>query len=128
MSALLAVGVGAALGGVGRYALGQMLPTVGSSAEGFPYNTLAANLLGALLIGLVWGLWRAEPWFIAWGRSFFVIGVLGGFTTFSALALEAVVLTEAGRSLTAIVYVLSTTVLGILCTLLGYVLTRSVAS
>ena len=93
-------------------------------ADGFPANTLFVNLLGVLLIGLCWGFWRETAWFLDWGRAFLVVGVLGGFTTFSALALEAVQLLEGGRVATALVYVLSTAFLGILCTLLGYWLTR----
>ena len=118
---LLLIAAGAALGALLRYAASVGLSTID---EGFPYNTLFVNLLGAALIGLCWGLWRDEAWFFAWGRAFILIGLLGGFTTFSALSLEVVQLLEAGRAVTALTYVLSTAILGILATLLAYLLVR----
>lgn len=115
--------LGAALGAALRYGASTLLPTVD---QGFPVNTLVVNLLGAALIGLAWGLWRDEPWFFNWGRAFLMIGFLGGFTTFSALALETLQLVEAGRGWVAAGYVLSTTILGILCTLFSYLAVRQI--
>ncbi|MEM1432888.1 MAG: fluoride efflux transporter CrcB [Pseudomonadota bacterium] len=117
----LLIAAGAAVGALLRYAASTLLTTID---QGFPYNTLFVNLLGAALIGLCWGLWRDEAWFFAWGRAFLLIGLLGGFTTFSALSLEVVQLLDAGRALTALTYVLSTIILGILSTLLAYLLVR----
>lgn len=118
---LVLIAAGAVLGALLRYGASAVLPTID---QGFPYNTLFVNLVGAALIGLCWGLWRDEAWFFAWGRAFLLIGLLGGFTTFSALSLEVVQLLDSGRSLMALGYVLSTAFLGILSTLLAYLLVR----
>lgn len=118
---LLLIATGAALGALLRYAASVAFLTID---QGFPYNTLFVNVVGAALIGLCWGLWRDEAWFFAWGRAFILIGVLGGFTTFSALSLEVVQLLDTGRAPAALAYVLSTAILGILATLLAYLLVR----
>lgn len=89
LTALLAVGTGAALGAWLRWILGMLLnpffPTL-------PLGTLAANMLGGLLMGLALGVFAhyqslAPPW-----RLFISTGFLGGLTTFSTFSGEAVTL------------------------------------
>jgi CrcB protein len=72
---------------------------------GFPVGTLAINIVGSCLIGVV-----AEYWAIRSGlpqplRLFLMTGILGGFTTFSAFSLETALLWERGQPVLAIVYV-----------------------
>lgn len=89
-SLLLAVGVGGALGAMGRYGVSALsLRLLGPN---FPWGTLAVNVLGSAAMGLfiVW-LATREP-HPAMTRAFIATGVLGGFTTFSTFALEAVML------------------------------------
>ncbi len=98
--AILAVASGGALGAVARYLISIAL----AGGDGFPWATLAANLLGCLAIGLAWASWAQLGWFQQWGRAFLVVGVLGGFTTFSAFSLETLLLVAADRFAAAAIY------------------------
>lgn len=110
---LAAVSVGGALGSCARYALSLALPAGGS---GFPWGTFAANVLGCALIGVLMVLVseggravRAHPL----ARPFLGVGVLGGFTTFSAYAADSALLS--GREAAMAVVYLGGTLLGALC-------------
>ncbi len=85
----------------------------------FPWATLAINIAGSFAIGLLWGFGQQQPWFDSWGRYLLVVGVLGGFTTFSAFSLETVALMETGRQVQALGYVLASVLLCVLMALLG---------
>lgn len=87
------VAIGGALGALARYAVSMLLFVPGQ----FPWTTLAINIAGSFGIGLVWGLGHQQPWFEQWGRYLLVVGLLGGFTTFSAFSLETLGLVEGGR-------------------------------
>jgi CrcB protein len=79
--ALLVVAAGGAVGSAARYAVSVALP---HGRSDLPLGTLLVNVVGCLLLGVLVGAWpRAR-----WARPFLGTGVLGGFTTFSALALE----------------------------------------
>ena len=90
---LLYVALGGALGAVGRYLASALMPSAGA----FPWATLGVNLAGCLGIGLAWGAWSHLQWFQEWGRALLVVGVLGGFTTFSAFSLETLQFIAAQR-------------------------------
>lgn len=112
----LAVALGSALGGLMRYGLARLWPnTVGE----WPRATMAVNLLGCFAIGAayVWFLHRpgvSEHW-----RLFCMTGVLGGFTTWSAFALETQLLLGAGLQLRAILYAAATVIGCLLAAWLG---------
>jgi len=85
------VGAGGALGAIARYGVGGLVhrnPTL----AGFPFGTLAVNLLGCLLIGLGAGLADARQAFTPEARLFVFVGLLGGFTTFSSFGYETMAL------------------------------------
>ncbi len=105
-NALVWVALGGALGAVGRFLIGTWLFVSGQ----FPWATLTINLAGSLGIGLLWGLGHQQPWFEQWGRYLIVVGLLGGFTTFSAFSLETVGLVEDQRWGGAVVYVVASVV------------------
>ena len=107
MSGLAAVALGGALGAVVRYLMSVAFASVPAHGGGFPWATLTVNLAGCLGIGLVWANWSHSSWFDDWGRAFLVVGVLGGFTTFSAFSFETLMLAEAGRWGAAAAYVLA---------------------
>ncbi len=98
MSAVLAVGLGGALGAVGRYGI-SLLPLKGA----FPWLTLATNVLGALLIGFVAGA-AAEHTVSPNMELFWKTGVCGGFTTFSTFSMETLHLLEEGRMTAGLLY------------------------
>jgi len=91
--AYLLAAVGGALGALARWAVALALPR---PSGGWPWATLAVNLTGCLLIGVLLAVLGARrPDDDRW-RTFLGAGVLGGFTTFSAFAVEVVDLLEAG--------------------------------
>ncbi|MCZ4272877.1 fluoride efflux transporter CrcB [Maritalea porphyrae] len=111
MSYLL-VGLGGALGAMGRHSVGQLVMRFG--LIGFPYATMIVNVIGSFIIGVVIGyLAKTTP---EWGQSvrlFLATGFCGGFTTFSAFSLDAIVLYERGQVMAAAGYVGLSVVLSI---------------
>lgn len=108
MRAVLAVLAGGALGTGARLAIDVLLPHGGAA---FPLGTLLVNLAGSLVLGLlVARVWPTAP---DWLKAGLGPGLLGSFTTFSALALSAVELTAEGAGLVAVLYVAASLVGGI---------------
>ena len=109
------VGLGGALGAMARYGISVLLPSFDPSRH-FPLATLTANAVGSVLIGLVvaslfTGAKLGDEW-----RLLVVVGLLGGFTTFSAFSLETLMLFQAGRPAVAALYAaLSVAVIPALC-------------
>jgi CrcB protein len=121
MKLALAIGFGSFIGGTLRYLISGFFQVRYSAA--FPFATLTVNLLGCLLIGVVFGFFDKG----SMGNDlklFITTGILGGFTTFSAFSQETFNLIRAGQTSTALVYVLASVVLGILLTFIGYSLHR----
>jgi len=100
LAASLSVAAGGAVGAWLRFVAGRLI-----GANPFPYATLTVNVLGSLAMGLLAG-WLArhgesgEPWRLLLG-----VGVLGGFTTFSAFSLEIALMIERGAMAQAAAYV-----------------------
>lgn len=101
VNAFLLVGLGGALGAMARFGVGRL---VGPS--NFPWATLAVNIAGGLLMGLLAG-WLTGRGGSEGTRLFLGVGVLGGFTTFSAFSLEVMLLAERGATALAGAYVLA---------------------
>lgn len=125
MKLILAIAVGGALGSVGRYAVStQMVRWLGTS---FPYGTLAVNVAGSLVMGLIVEA-VARGWAVApeW-RAFLTIGILGGFTTFSAFSLDTANLIERAALGSAALYVGASVVASVAGLFAGLWLMRVVA-
>jgi fluoride exporter len=116
MKILLAIGIGSFLGGIFRYLLSQFIQTKILST--FPFGTLGVNILGCLLIGVVFGLSDKGNLSQEW-RLFLATGVLGGFTTFSAFSNETVNMLRDGQFWYAAAYILSSIFLGLVATFIG---------
>ena len=125
MQAAIIVFLGAGLGGAARYGLNGIVTRM--MGTGFPFGILLVNLLGCFVMGIVAG------WFALRGetstslRLFLMTGVLGGFTTFSAFALDTATLWERNAPGSAAIYVLAS-VLGSLAALgAGLAVARAMA-
>lgn len=116
MKIILAIGTGSFIGGIMRYLLSQAVQSKFLSA--FPFGTLVVNILGCLLIGVVFGISERGNMTNEW-RLFLATGLLGGFTTFSAFSNETVGLLRDGQFFYASAYVISSVVIALLATFLG---------
>lgn len=112
----LLAALGGAVGALARWAVAAALP---ASPGGWPWSTLAVNVLGCLLLGALLGTLAARAVEPAWARPFLAVGVLGGFTTYSAVALEVVALGDAGRVGIAAAYVTASVLGGVLAVAAG---------
>jgi CrcB protein len=117
MVSLLWVMGGGAVGSGLRYLIAGGIQ--GSVSSGFPYGTLAVNVVGCLLIGILsagfGSLWTVSET----TRLAVIIGVLGGFTTFSSFGNDTLTLLNAGRMGEAILYVSVSNFAGLLAVWLG---------
>ena len=117
-----AVAIGGALGALGRYWFSSLLYKQFGTA--FPYGTLGVNVVGSLLMGVVFVLIQdrglPEPWRLA-----LAVGLLGAFTTFSTFSLDALLLVEQGFVAKAVLYTLASVVLCLLAAAAGIWMTRS---
>lgn len=122
MKILLSVALGGAIGATARHLVGSQVWTW--LAAGFPWTTLAVNVVGSFILGVIVAM-TAFVWSpSAPLRAFIVVGVLGGFTTFSAFSLEVVLLAERDRLETAVLYALASFSLAVGALFVGLRLTR----
>ncbi len=119
----LLVGAGGCLGAMSRYAVQQISLF---DREKF-WSTVDVNLLGCLLIGILWGVFNhyGAP---RWVYCLFVIGLLGGFTTFSSFSLDAMLMLQSGRWLSFLTYILVSLIGGLALCGVGLWLTGKILS
>lgn len=129
-AASLNVAIGGGVGALARYQLGRgMTHWLGPQMiTAFPWATLAVNVLGSLAMGLLAG-WLArhgssygEQWRLLLG-----VGLLGGFTTFSAFSLELMLLVERGQAATAMTYAGVSVLAGLAALYVGMIVMRVAA-
>jgi fluoride exporter len=127
MSAFLLVFLGAGIGGALRH--GVNLGCARLCGTAFPWGTLTVNIVGSFVMGALAG-WLAFKAQHGWSqplRLFLTTGVLGGFTTFSAFSLDAVLLWERGQGGLAAVYVAVSVVASIAGLAAGLALVRALS-
>lgn len=109
-----------ALGG----ALGSVLRVLVGMAVVFPVGALTVNAVGSLLIGVCWALGVDK---VPGLFPFLMLGVLGGFTTFSTFSLDALKLVQTGQWSAAAAYVFASVALSLAAVVLGFILTGRLA-
>ena len=126
VAVLGAIGAGGALGAVARYSVSVALP---HGPGEFPLSTFVIDVSGCLLIGalvVVLTEVMGRPHQLA--RPFFGVGLLGGYTTFSAYTTEALALLDDGATSTALTYLFGTLLAAVLAVQTGVVATRAVVA
>jgi CrcB protein len=116
--------LGSGLGGVARYLTSTWMAA--RFGSGFPWGTFTVNVVGGLLIGLLATLADERGIIGPQARLFLVVGVLGGFTTFSSFSLETLRLAEGGELLPAAMNILANVALALLGATIGVGLGRLV--
>ena len=117
MYTYFSIAVGGALGSMARYATGVYVGRwLGTT---FPWGTLLINIFGSFLIGVF-----AESFALRWDtsqttRAFLIVGICGGYTTFSTFSLDVVTLINRGEALAAGAYIVASVVLGVLALYAG---------
>ena len=114
---IIAVGAGSFIGGIARYLVSLAMKGI---SKGFPWATVLVNLLGCLIIGLLWGfLSRNASESTSWGL-FLTVGLCGGFTTFSTFSKEALTMLQTGQIWGFASYIAISILAGIALVALGY--------
>jgi CrcB protein len=124
MSVVVSVAVGGALGAVSRYGLDRVIEQ--RSESSFPWSTFVINVTGCLLVGFLIAALvdrRSAP---EWVRAGLVVGLCGGYTTFSTFGQETLDLIEADEVVLAVLNVCASVVVGVLAVLAGAWLARLV--
>ena len=116
------VAVGSALGGVARYWCSGIIANL--VGETFPWGTLIVNVVGSFLIGLIATLSGTDGRFIisAEARQFLMVGILGGFTTFSSFSLQTLTLARDGQWLLVGANIVGSVVLCLIMVWAGHML------
>lgn len=116
---ILLVGTGSFVGGILRYLVSLMMKWNGN---GFPWTTFMVNLLGCLLIGLLWG-WSSRS-LSPQIMLLLSVGLCGGFTTFSTFSKESLMLLQNGNYMIFTFYILGSILFGIVATFIGLQITK----
>lgn len=116
------VALGGALGSAARFWISNL--AAARWGETFPWGTLLINVSGSFLIGILAGHSTAtDSWFASdSARKFLMVGICGGYTTFSAFSLQTLTLAQKEQWLSAGLYILASVALCLVATWLGYLL------
>ena len=117
---IILVGTGSFFGGIARYLVSLGMKGMGST---FPWGTMTANIVGCLLIGLLWAAFNRLN-ASSQLNLLLTVGFCGGFTTFSTFSKESLCLLQVGNYSTFFLYALGSVVLGIAAVALGYALAK----
>ena len=122
LKTLFIIGSGSFLGGVARYLTARVVQN--SFVSSFPFGTMAVNLLGCLLIGLIFGISERTNMISDEWRIFLTVGFCGGFTTFSTFANENMALLRDGNFFYFALYTGLSVFLGLVAVFFGNALTK----
>lgn len=120
MTIWLVIGAGGALGSMLRHALNALVHRFAMNAT-FPYGILAVNVIGSALIGVLAGVIASGRMHLSYEmRTFLIVGLLGGFTTFSSFSLDTLTLARTGHWAQAIGNIAAHFVIGLLAVVIGF--------
>ena len=125
ITTLVLVGLGGFAGSVLRYGAGEWVQRL-SGESAFPYGTLLVNAAGCLTIGILAGLSESRDLLTEDARNFLYVGVLGGFTTFSAFGYQTLTLMRDGHTAMALANVGLQLALGLGAAAGGYLAARAI--
>ena|SRR5437868_484133 len=111
----LLVGFGGAIGSMLRYGATTLV-----SVKYFPFATMAVNIIGSFVIGMVVGFSLKNEYFLTNWKLFLATGICGGFTTFSSFSAENLELLQSGRTLAAVTYIVISIITGIAAAFFGF--------
>lgn len=116
------IAAGGAVGAVARYFV--MIAVAQVMGAAFPWGTLAVNIIGSFVLGMLVEAF-ALVWSVSEGiRAFLMVGMLGAFTTFSTFSLDVVTLYERGALMAAALYIIASVVFSVAALFLGLALAR----
>ena len=118
---IILVGIGSGIGGICRYLISLFMS---HAQSGFPWGTFTANVIGCLLIGLLWGVTSRSQNLSPAFSLLLMVGFCGGFTTFSTFSKEGLAMMQANNYMLFTLYTLGSMVLGIIAVGLGYIATK----
>ncbi len=121
MGTLVWIGMGGFVGAVLRYLVSGYIQNI-TKATGFPYGTLAVNIIGSFIIGLAFFYIESSSTIDPQTKSFVLVGVLGAFTTFSTFSIETFDLLQGGQVMGALVNMGAHGLLGMLAVWSGRML------
>ena len=120
---ILLVGFGGFIGSIARFFLSKL--NINYDVLSIPVGTLSVNVIGSFLIGFLTGIAsKSEILTLEW-RLFLMVGICGGFTTFSTFTNENLVLIHNAQYLTVLLYTALSIILGFTAVYLGYIITNS---
>jgi len=119
---LLLIGTGGFIGSVARFLVSRLNTRIDWLS--IPIGTLMVNVLGSLLIGFLIGISEKSPILTVEWRMFLMVGLCGGFTTFSSFTGENLVLLKNGQILPLLLYTALSIFLGFTAVYLGYISTK----
>ena len=123
MKEILIVGLGGFAGSISRYLIQNAV--VSRFITIFPLGTFIINIIGSLLIGLIFGFAERYQWMTQEWRLFLAIGFCGSFTTFSTFAFDNLQMIRDGNYYQLFWYISLSLVLGVAIAWLGFILARS---
>ena len=126
MGMVIAIGLGGAIGALARYVVSSQITHL--IGPGFPWGILVVNVLGCFIMGVI-----AELSALSWNltpelRAFLTTGILGGFTTFSAFALDTAVMTQRGDMMATMLYVVGSVAGSVAALFVGLAVARAFVS
>lgn len=126
MQAYVTVFLGAGIGGAARHGINQIAAKYFGIS--FPYGTLIVNIVGSLLMGVLISLFAMHGEVSQTWRLFLAVGVLGGFTTFSAFSLEIALMFQREQYVTGAAYAFAAVILSVASLFFGLWVMKSSSS